>query len=141
MSLGEASSGYLVTTAENELGVVIAYSEASGAKMIPVRESVICPDFEEITYFFLFTRCLGLRCSVLRRTARRTGRSPRSVRRTWHHWRRRSNLKKFCLFTVYWYFVIKMTKHNRSFFDASHYLAIRCLQYFFKLFVFMFTDR
>ncbi len=36
ISLGEASSGYLVTTAENELGVVIAYSEASGAKMIPV---------------------------------------------------------------------------------------------------------
>ncbi len=45
MSLGEASSGYLVTTAENELGVVIAYSEASGAKMIPVRKSAICPDF------------------------------------------------------------------------------------------------
>ena len=36
MSLGEASSGYLVTTAENELGVVIARSEISGAKMIPV---------------------------------------------------------------------------------------------------------
>ncbi len=38
LSMGEASSGFLVTTAENELGVVIAYSEASGAKMVPVRE-------------------------------------------------------------------------------------------------------
>ena len=36
LSLGEASSGYLVTTAENELGVVIARSEMSGIKMIPV---------------------------------------------------------------------------------------------------------
>ena len=36
LSLGEASSGYLVTTAENELGVVIARSEISGVKMIPV---------------------------------------------------------------------------------------------------------
>jgi len=36
LSLGEASSGYLVTTAENELGVVIAKSEMSGIKMIPV---------------------------------------------------------------------------------------------------------
>ena len=36
LSLGEATSGYLVTTAENELGVVIARSEVSGVKMIPV---------------------------------------------------------------------------------------------------------
>ena len=36
LSLGEASSGYLVTTAENELGVVIARSEMSGMKMVPV---------------------------------------------------------------------------------------------------------
>ena len=36
LSLGEASSGYLLTTAENELGVVIARSEVSGAKMVPV---------------------------------------------------------------------------------------------------------
>ena len=36
LSLGEASSGYLVTTAENELGVVIAKSEMSGIKMVPV---------------------------------------------------------------------------------------------------------
>ena len=36
LSLGEASSGYLVTTAENELGVVIAKSEMSGMKMVPV---------------------------------------------------------------------------------------------------------
>ncbi len=28
--------GYLLTTAENELGVVIARSEVSGAKMVPV---------------------------------------------------------------------------------------------------------
>ena len=36
LSLGEASSGYLLSTAENELGVVIAKSETSGDKMIPV---------------------------------------------------------------------------------------------------------
>lgn len=36
LSLGEASSGYLITTAENELGVVIAKSEMSGMKMVPV---------------------------------------------------------------------------------------------------------
>lgn len=36
ISLGEASSGYILTTAENELGVVIAQSENSGAKMVPV---------------------------------------------------------------------------------------------------------
>jgi len=36
LSLGEASSGYLITTAENELGVVIARSEMSGIKMVPV---------------------------------------------------------------------------------------------------------
>ena len=36
LSLGEANSGYLVTTAENELGVVLARSEMSGIKMIPV---------------------------------------------------------------------------------------------------------
>ena len=38
ISLGEASSGYLVTTAENELGVVIAYAEDSREKMIPVSQ-------------------------------------------------------------------------------------------------------
>ena len=36
LSLGEASSGYLLSTAENELGVVIAKSEQSGVNMIPV---------------------------------------------------------------------------------------------------------
>lgn len=36
LSLGEASSGYLLSTAENELGVVIAKSEESGVTMIPV---------------------------------------------------------------------------------------------------------
>jgi len=36
LSMGEASSGYLLSTAENELGVVIAKSEHSGVKMIPV---------------------------------------------------------------------------------------------------------
>merc|ERR1719461_299929 len=35
ISLGDASAGYLLTTAENELGVVIARSEA-GSSMIPV---------------------------------------------------------------------------------------------------------
>jgi len=35
ISLGDASAGYLLTTAENELGVVIARSEA-GAAMVPV---------------------------------------------------------------------------------------------------------
>ena len=35
ISLGDASAGYLLTTAENELGVVIARSEA-GAGMVPV---------------------------------------------------------------------------------------------------------
>ena len=33
LSLGEASTGYIVTTAENELGVVLAYSETTGAKV------------------------------------------------------------------------------------------------------------
>lgn len=36
LSLGEANSGYLLTTAENELGVVIARSETAGVKMVPV---------------------------------------------------------------------------------------------------------
>merc|ERR1712241_232482 len=36
LSMGEASSGYLLSTSENELGVVIAKSEHSGVKMIPV---------------------------------------------------------------------------------------------------------
>jgi len=36
LSYGEASSGYLVTTAENEFGVVIARSELSGEKMVPI---------------------------------------------------------------------------------------------------------
>jgi len=35
ISLGDAGAGYLLTTAENELGVVIARSEA-GAAMVPV---------------------------------------------------------------------------------------------------------
>ena len=35
ISLGDAAAGYLLTTAENELGVVIAKSEA-GASMVPV---------------------------------------------------------------------------------------------------------
>lgn len=35
MSLGDAGGGYLLTTAENSLGVVIARSEA-GAAMVPV---------------------------------------------------------------------------------------------------------
>jgi len=36
LSYGEANSGYLVTTAENEFGVVIARSELSGEKMVPI---------------------------------------------------------------------------------------------------------
>ena len=36
LSMGEASSGYLLSTSENELGVVIAKSEHSAVKMIPV---------------------------------------------------------------------------------------------------------
>ena len=36
ISMGEASSGYLVSTAENELGVVLARSAESGAKMVPI---------------------------------------------------------------------------------------------------------
>ena len=36
LSFGEANTGYLLTTAENELGVVIAKSESSGDKMVPV---------------------------------------------------------------------------------------------------------
>ena len=36
LSMGEASSGYLLSTSENELGVVIAKSEHTGVKMIPV---------------------------------------------------------------------------------------------------------
>ena len=36
LSYGEASSGYLVTTAENEFGVVIARSELSAEKMVPI---------------------------------------------------------------------------------------------------------
>ncbi|XP_067858124.1 exosome complex component CSL4 isoform X1 [Heptranchias perlo] len=35
ISLGDAQSNYLLTTAENELGVVVAHSEA-GAQMVPV---------------------------------------------------------------------------------------------------------
>ncbi len=44
LSFGEANTGYLLTTAENELGVVIAKSESSGAKMIPISWSEMqCP--------------------------------------------------------------------------------------------------
>uniref|UniRef100_A0A8C0X5F9 Exosome complex component N-terminal domain-containing protein n=2 Tax=Castor canadensis TaxID=51338 RepID=A0A8C0X5F9_CASCN len=35
ISLGDAQSNYLLTTAENELGVVVAHSE-SGVQMIPI---------------------------------------------------------------------------------------------------------
>ncbi|XP_056386218.1 exosome complex component CSL4 isoform X2 [Hyla sarda] len=35
ISLGDAQSNYLLTTAENELGVVVAHSEA-GATMVPI---------------------------------------------------------------------------------------------------------
>uniref|UniRef100_A0A3Q3XM29 Exosome complex component N-terminal domain-containing protein n=1 Tax=Mola mola TaxID=94237 RepID=A0A3Q3XM29_MOLML len=35
ISLGDVQSNYLLTTAENELGVVVAHSE-SGAQMIPI---------------------------------------------------------------------------------------------------------
>ncbi|XP_062927443.1 exosome complex component CSL4 isoform X1 [Mobula hypostoma] len=35
ISLGDAQSNYLLTTAENELGVVVAHSEA-GAQMVPI---------------------------------------------------------------------------------------------------------
>ncbi|XP_063291383.1 exosome complex component CSL4 [Pelobates fuscus] len=35
ISLGDAQSNYLLTTAENELGVVVAHSEA-GASMVPI---------------------------------------------------------------------------------------------------------
>ncbi|XP_041123849.1 exosome complex component CSL4-like isoform X1 [Polyodon spathula] len=35
ISLGDVQSNYLLTTAENELGVVVAYSEA-GAQMVPI---------------------------------------------------------------------------------------------------------
>ena len=45
ISLGEASSGYLVSTAENELGVAIARSESSGKKMVPVSWTEMqCPE-------------------------------------------------------------------------------------------------
>lgn len=45
LSLGEASSGYLITTAENELGVVIARAETSRKCMIPVSWTEMqCPD-------------------------------------------------------------------------------------------------
>jgi exosome complex component CSL4 len=43
ISLGDASAGYLLTTAENVHGVVIARSEA-GAGMVPVSWTEIqCP--------------------------------------------------------------------------------------------------
>ncbi|XP_016019707.2 exosome complex component CSL4 isoform X2 [Rousettus aegyptiacus] len=35
ISLGDAQSNYLLTTAENELGVVVAHSEA-GVQMVPI---------------------------------------------------------------------------------------------------------
>ncbi|XP_069316657.1 exosome complex component CSL4 isoform X4 [Eulemur rufifrons] len=35
ISLGDAQSNYLLTTAENELGVVVAHSE-SGVQMVPI---------------------------------------------------------------------------------------------------------
>ena len=44
ISLGEPASGYLVSTAENELGVAVARSEESGLKMIPVNwQEMQCP--------------------------------------------------------------------------------------------------
>ena len=44
ISLGEASSGFLLSTAEDELGVAIAKSESSGMKMIPISwNEMQCP--------------------------------------------------------------------------------------------------
>jgi len=44
ISLGEASSGFLLSTAEDELGVAIAKSESSGMKMIPISwQEMQCP--------------------------------------------------------------------------------------------------
>merc|ERR1712002_982347 len=44
ISFGDAAAGYLLTTAENELGVVIAKSE-TGSHMVPVsRTEMQCPD-------------------------------------------------------------------------------------------------
>ena len=37
LSLGEASTGYIVTTAENELGVVLAYSETTGRQFNSIK--------------------------------------------------------------------------------------------------------
>lgn len=34
ISLGDVQSNYLLTTAENELGVVVAHSEAGGARQV-----------------------------------------------------------------------------------------------------------
>ncbi|XP_074089319.1 exosome complex component CSL4 isoform X3 [Macrotis lagotis] len=36
ISLGDAQSNYLLTTAENELGVVVAHSESAGVQMVPI---------------------------------------------------------------------------------------------------------
>ena len=44
ISLGEASSGFLLSTAEDDLGVAIAKSESSGMKMIPISwQEMQCP--------------------------------------------------------------------------------------------------
>ena len=45
ISLGEASSGFLLSTAEDDLGVAIAKSENSGVKMVPISwNEMQCPE-------------------------------------------------------------------------------------------------
>uniref|UniRef100_A0A5F5PNC2 Exosome component 1 n=1 Tax=Equus caballus TaxID=9796 RepID=A0A5F5PNC2_HORSE len=56
ISLGDAQSNYLLTTAENELGVVVAHSESA----FPSQVSRWCPS-------------AGVRCSALRPTLKNSG--------------------------------------------------------------------
>jgi len=53
ISLGEASSGFLLSTAANELGVVVAKHADSGEKMIPVIQLLQLNDVYKLSLDFL----------------------------------------------------------------------------------------
>ncbi|XP_052384084.1 exosome complex component CSL4 isoform X2 [Oncorhynchus keta] len=71
ISLGDVQSNYLLTTAENELGVVVAHSEA-GAQMVPISSIFLFPSSQEPRW------CLsaGVRCSAHGHTPKSSARWP-----------------------------------------------------------------
>ncbi|XP_020852767.1 exosome complex component CSL4 isoform X2 [Phascolarctos cinereus] len=62
ISLGDAQSNYLLTTAENELGVVVAHSESGGSSLLyPTKNCLFLSLGAEV---FRWYPSAGVRCSV-----------------------------------------------------------------------------